>query len=207
MNNLLNYFKLKKIYKRSLRISRLFKQNIWQTISKHNIFNILSLIFALLFGVLNISYTLTAQAVLEVKTAPIISFVRWCSSALDCNKDAQIQGAELTYQMAFTNIGNRGAENLWIVDAIPANADFKIDSVITNFKKSGLIFVIEYSSDFDALNPKVATWNYKPVSSGGGATTGYDRLVKAISWRLRAGTFSNILPDNVGDVGFVTKIR
>jgi uncharacterized repeat protein (TIGR01451 family) len=116
-------------------------------------------------------------------------------------------GTDLTYQIAFTNTGGMGASNLAIVDGIPADTDFKIGSAAENVGTTGLIFAIEYSNDYDPLNPTLATWTYLPVSAGGGAPTGYDRNVKAIRWRGTSGNLSQISPNNAGDVGFTTRIR
>ena len=67
--------------------------------------------------------------------------------------------------------------------------------------------VIKYSPDYDPSNPGAATWAYAPVSGGGGADAGYDRLVKAVRWRVTAGSLVQTVPDNSGNVAFVSKIR
>lgn len=93
------------------------------------------------------------------------------------------------------------------MDGIPSNMDYKLSSATTNVGTTGLTFTIEFSSDFDALNPTIATWTYTPVTGGGGASAGYDRLVKAVRWRVTSGTLSQTSPNNTGDVSFIAKIR
>jgi len=113
----------------------------------------------------------------------------------------------LTYKIEFTNTGGLGAANLRIVDGIPLNTDYKVGSAAANVGTTGLTFEIDFSSDYDPLNPNLATWIYFPVSGAGGAAAGYDRNVKAIRWRVTSGTLSNVSPNNIGDISFETRIR
>jgi len=139
--------------------------------------------------------------------SPNVSLTKTCPSPANCESAAQMPGTDLTYKIVFANTGGLTAANLRLVDAIPLDTDFKLASATANFGLTGLTFVIEYSNDYDPLNPASATWSHTPVTAGGGATTGYDRLVKAIRWRVTLGALSNISPNNTGDVGFTVKIR
>ena len=145
--------------------------------------------------------------VLTIAGAPNVGLVKSCTVPADCTTVAQIPGTELTYQIDFTNNGTLAATGLVIVDAIPDNTDFKLGSATANTGTTGLTFVIEYSSDYVAAPPGAATWTYTPVSAGGGADAGYDRLVKAIRWRVTAGSLSQTSPNNSGSVSFISKIR
>jgi uncharacterized repeat protein (TIGR01451 family) len=145
--------------------------------------------------------------VVSSEPVPNIGLVKSCTVPADCTTAPQLPDTELTYQIDFSNTGARSATNLILVDAIPDNTDFKLGSAAANTGSTGLTFVYEYSSDYDPLNPTLATWTYTPVSAGGGADVGYDRLVKAIRWRVTAGNLSQTSPNNSGSVGFISKIR
>jgi uncharacterized repeat protein (TIGR01451 family) len=138
---------------------------------------------------------------------PNVELEKSCPAPLNCTTAPQLPGTDLTYKIEFRNTGGRGAANLVLIDRIPENTDYKLGSAAANVGTTGLIFAIEFSSDYDPLNPTFATWGYSPVSGGGGAIAGYDRNVKAIRWRVTSGTLSNVSPDNIGDISFGTRIR
>ena len=138
---------------------------------------------------------------------PNVGLVKSCPSPANCTTAAQNPGTDVTYNIAFTNSGGSGAQNVTITDPIPANTDFKLGTATTSLGTTGLTMVVEYSSDYNAGSPGSATWTYTPVSAGGGASAGYDRNVKAVRWRATAGILSNVSPNNTGSVSFVTKIR
>jgi len=138
---------------------------------------------------------------------PAIGLVKNCTVPANCTTASQLPGTELTYQIDFTNTGGSGASSLVIVDGIPENTDYKLGSASASVGTTGLTFAIEFSSDYNPANPSVATWSYTPVSAAGGAGAGYDRLVRAIRWRVTAGSLSQTSPNNTGGVSFVTKIR
>jgi fimbrial isopeptide formation D2 family protein/uncharacterized repeat protein (TIGR01451 family) len=119
----------------------------------------------------------------------------------------QVPGTDLTYAVTFTNAGNAIAQRLVLTDAIPDNTDYKLSSASSNLGTTGLTVSVEYSSDYSAASPGTATWTYTPVSGGGSATTGYDRNVKAVRWRVTAGTLDQNAPNNTGDIGFTVKVR
>ncbi len=138
---------------------------------------------------------------------PNIELLKSCPTPANCTTSAQLPGTDVTYKIQFTNTGGSSAQSVKFVDNIPANTDYKIGSATNDVGTTGLTISIEYSNDYDPLNPTLATWTYTPVSGGGGASAGYDRLVKAIRWRVTAGSLSNVSPNNVGSVSFITKIR
>ncbi len=138
---------------------------------------------------------------------PSITLDKTCPTPATCQTASQPPGTDLTYRIAFTNAGGSGAQQMVIVDAIPDNTDFKLSSATTNLGTTGLTVAVEYSNDYNSSSPGLATWTYTPTSGGGGAASGYDRNVKAMRWRVTAGTLSQAAPNNTGDVGFRVKIR
>lgn len=138
---------------------------------------------------------------------PNVALLKSCTTPSDCTTASQIPGTDLTFKIQFTNSGGQSASNVIIVDGIPLNMDFKIGSAAVNIGTTGLSFAIQYSNDYDSANPMLATWIYTPVSGAGGAAAGYDRLVKAVRWRVTAGSFSYSSPNNTGDVSFTARIR
>ena len=123
------------------------------------------------------------------------------TKSVNPNTAAQlIPGADLTYTIAFSNTGTLAASSLVVSDPIPANTDFKVGSVTTSPGTTGLTVVVAYSKDSGV------TWTYTPVSGGGGASAGCDRLVTNIRWTF-SGNLSQTSPNNSGSVGFKARIR
>ncbi len=149
----------------------------------------------------------TITVVSSASTPPSVGLVKNCTVPAGCTTGAQAPGTELTYHIDFSNTGGRGAEDLIIVDPVPANTDFKLGSAFVNTGATGLTFATEYSNDYDPGNPGAATWTYVPVSGGGGAGAGFDRNVKAVRWRVTAGSLSHNGPNNTGSLGFIARIR
>lgn len=111
--------------------------------------------------------------------------------------------SDLTYTINFTNtnVANAAAATgLVINDAIPANTDFKINSVANNLGTTGLTVAVAYS------NNNGASYTYTPVSGGGSAPAGYDRALTNIRWTF-TGTLSQTPPNNTGSVSFTVRIR
>ncbi len=108
---------------------------------------------------------------------------------------------DLTYKIIFTNIGTGAAQQLVIADPVPENTDFKLGSVTMNLGTTGLTVAVEYSDDSGT------SWVYTPISGGGGAISGYDRNVTNVRWRFTVGSLNPTPPDNLGDIGFTTRIR
>jgi uncharacterized repeat protein (TIGR01451 family) len=148
-----------------------------------------------------------ATTINALATPPNVELIKTCPLPANCTSAAQLPGTDLTYKIDFTNTGGQGAGNLTLIDRVPVNTDYKIGSATANVATTGLIFAIEFSSDFDPLNPTFATWTYSPVSGAGGSVAGYDRNVKAIRWRVTSGILSNFSPNNFGNISFITRIR
>ena len=113
---------------------------------------------------------------------------------------SQPPGTDLVYTINFTNSGGKTATNIVATDPIPANTDFKIGSVTSTLGTTGLTVAIAYSKDGGS------TYTYTPVSGGGGAPAGYDRLVTNVRWTF-TGNLSQTPPNNAGSVGFTVRIR
>ncbi|HKZ79140.1 MAG TPA: right-handed parallel beta-helix repeat-containing protein [Pyrinomonadaceae bacterium] len=112
----------------------------------------------------------------------------------------QPPGTDLTYAIEFSNTGGLEATTLVVTDPVPSNTDFKLGSVTTNLGTTGLTVTVGYSNDGGG------TWTYTPVSSGGGAPAGYDRLTTNVRW-VFTGNLSPTAPNNLGSVGFTVRIR
>jgi len=138
---------------------------------------------------------------------PDVGLVKSCPAPADCETAPQLAGTNLSFSIQFSNTGGQAANGLTIVDANPPDTDFQLNSATANPGTTVLSFVIEYSSDYDPNNPTAATWTYTPVTGGGGAPPGYDRLVKAIRWRVISGSLPHTVPNNSGNVGFTVQIR
>lgn len=127
--------------------------------------------------------------------APSVALVKSVSPT-----GSQSPGTDLVYSIAISNSGGVVARNLVVSDPIPANTDFKVGSVTSSLGTTGLTVVVAYS------NNNGATWTYTPVSAGGGAPAGYDRLVTNIRWTF-TGNLSQTSPNNAGSIGFTARIR
>ncbi|MCM3869910.1 MAG: hypothetical protein ND895_04355 [Pyrinomonadaceae bacterium] len=113
---------------------------------------------------------------------------------------AQPKGTDLSLGVAFTNSGGQAAQIFTVVNPIPAQTDFKLDSTSTVLGTTGMTAEVEFSND------NAATWTYAPVSGGGGALEGYDRSVTHVRWRFNGG-LSQTFPDNAGSVAVTARIR
>jgi len=111
-----------------------------------------------------------------------------------------IPGVDLTYTIGFSNGGTAPGSILVITDPVPPNTDFKVGSVTSSLGTTGLTVVVAYS------NNGGSTYVYTPVSGGGGAPAGYDRLVTNIRWSF-TGNLSQTSPNNAGSVSFIARIR
>ncbi|HEX8560591.1 MAG TPA: DUF11 domain-containing protein [Pyrinomonadaceae bacterium] len=120
---------------------------------------------------------------------------------------AATPGTEITYSVAFTNLGGAALQSIVLVDPNAAttlrindSTDFKVGSVTNSLGSTGLSVAVAYSSDGGA------SFTYTPASGGGGAPAGYDRNVTHIRWSF-AGSLSHAAPNNAGSVAFVVRIR
>ncbi len=111
-----------------------------------------------------------------------------------------IPGANLTYTIAFSNVGTASATSLIVTDPIPANTDFKVGSATSSLGTTGLTVSVSYSSNGGS------TWTYTPVSGGGSAPAGYDRNVTNVRW-VFSNSLSQTPPNNAGSVSFIVRIR
>jgi uncharacterized repeat protein (TIGR01451 family) len=109
-------------------------------------------------------------------------------------------GSDLAYTVQFTNSGSSLAKTIVISDAIPANTDFKIGTASAAVGTTGLTVITKYS------NNGGASFTYTPVSGGGGAPAGYDRLLTNVMWTF-TGNLSQASPNNTGSVSFSVRIR
>ncbi|MBA3766637.1 MAG: hypothetical protein H0W99_06550 [Acidobacteria bacterium] len=109
-------------------------------------------------------------------------------------------GAEITYTTFFNNQGNALSRSLNIIDPIQDRTDFKLGSVINDLGTTGLKVAVGYSKDGGE------TGDYMPVSGGGGAPVGFDRLVNAVCWSF-TGDLGFTAPNNTGKVSYVGRRR
>ncbi len=130
-----------------------------------------------------------------VAPQPLLTLVKSVDPAGD-----QAPGTDLAYSVVFANTGGADAYAVSVLDAVPANSDYRVGSAIFAAGSTGLTAEIEYSGDGGA------TWDYVPVSEGGGAPPGYDRLATTIRW-VFTGTLGSVPPANQGTVGFTVRIR
>ena len=122
----------------------------------------------------------------------------------------QLPGTDLNYTIVYTNTGGQAATSFVIVDPNPLNVDplervlrnvdFKVGSRSSTPGTTGLVATFQYSNDGGT------TWTYTPVSSGGGAPAGYDRIVTNVRWSF-AGNLSQVAPNNSASVSFTVRIR
>jgi uncharacterized repeat protein (TIGR01451 family) len=112
-------------------------------------------------------------------------------------------GTDLTYEMQFANAGGYEATAVKVVDEVPAQVFYKLDSTGQTLP-GGLTATVEFSADGGA------TWTYvpgtTPCDSEDPVPAGYDGCVQRIRW-----TLSGPLPAGgaagTGTVRFVARIR
>ena len=98
-------------------------------------------------------------------------------------------GDELTYTVTYQNLDSKPLTSVYIYDAVPLYTGFKVGSALGTA-------TIEYSMD------NGVTWNYVPVSKGGGAPANYDYAVTNIRWNI--GTVNGGVS---GSVSFTVRIK
>jgi uncharacterized repeat protein (TIGR01451 family) len=109
-------------------------------------------------------------------------------------------GTEITYTTAFSNQGTGVSRSLNIIDPVQDLTDFKLDSVKGDLGTTGLRMTVSYSKD------NGQTCDYTPVSGGGGAPSGFDRLVNAVCLSF-SGDLSYTAPNNSGSFSYVGRRR
>jgi uncharacterized repeat protein (TIGR01451 family) len=112
-----------------------------------------------------------------------------------------VPGTDITYGISATNTGGHASSAVTITDPMPPNMDFKLGTATFAFP-GGTTVVVTYSSD-----PGATTYNYTPVSGGGGAAAGYDRNVTGVRWTMTAGQLNAVGVGNSGTVQFTAAIR
>jgi uncharacterized repeat protein (TIGR01451 family) len=130
-----------------------------------------------------------------INPIPIVGLVKSVSPSGN-----QSPGTDLVYTINFSNTGTAAALNVVLNDPVPANTDFKVGSMTSALGTTGLTVVYAYS------NNGGTSYVYTPVSGGGGAPAGYDRLVTNVRWTF-TGNLSQTSPNNAGSVGFTVRIR
>lgn len=149
--------------------------------------------------------TASDPTTISAAAPPTVSLVKSVSPG-----GSQIPGIDLLYTIVYTNTGGQPANNFIIDDpntanVVPAervfrNVDFKVGSLTSTPGPSGLVATFQYSNDGGS------TWTYTPLSGGGGAPAGYDRIVTNVRW-VFAGSLSHIGPNNTGSVSLTVRIR
>ncbi|HYU97960.1 MAG TPA: hypothetical protein VE977_03985 [Pyrinomonadaceae bacterium] len=118
-----------------------------------------------------------------------------------------VPGATIAYVVAYdnesledggTNSSPLSARNIVLIDAMPANTDFKVLSGTTSLGGGITVAGIEYSND------NQVSWTYTPVSTTGGAPAGFDRTVTHVRFIL---TGAMAPADAAGSNGFTVRIR
>jgi uncharacterized repeat protein (TIGR01451 family) len=125
----------------------------------------------------------------------------------------QSPGTDISYILTFTNSGGSPASSLVITDpyidpALPVasrlkindHTYFKVGSIINTLPAGLTLTSVKYSNDSGL------TWNYPPVSGGGGAPAGYDANVTHIQWTFGGSLSQNAL-SNSGNVQFTVRIK
>lgn len=117
-----------------------------------------------------------------------------------------VPGATIAYVVAYdnasvedggTNSSPISASSIVLIDAVPANTDFKVSSATSN-PSAGITVVTAYSNDSGV------SYTYTPVSGAGGAPAGFDRTVTHVRFTL---TGSMAPAAAAGDNGFTVRIR
>lgn len=109
-------------------------------------------------------------------------------------------GTEITYTTSFSNRGTGISRNLNIIDPVQDMTDFKLDSVRSDMGTTGLKITVSYSKD------NGQTCDYTPVSGGGGAPAGFDRLVNAVCLSF-TGDLGFTAPNNSGSFSYIGRRR
>jgi uncharacterized repeat protein (TIGR01451 family) len=110
--------------------------------------------------------------------------------------------AELTYNIQFANAGKFAATQVQVVDVVPAQVAFKLNS-FTQTLPAGITATVAYSND------NGVTWTYTPTAGGCGMPVAYDGCVKRIRWTLSAplAAVTAGTAASSGTVRFVARVR
>lgn len=135
----------------------------------------------------------TATNVATIAGRPNISLLKSVNGA------TAIPGALLQYTLTFRNQGTAPAANVMLVDPLPPQVLFAVNSVET-ILPTGINAVVEYSRD-SAIN-----WDYTPLTAGCGAPTGFDGCVTHLRWRL-LNPLDAAEGSNSGTLRFSTRVK
>ncbi len=141
----------------------------------------------------------TAEDV-TVRGVPVVALTKRCTVPANCESAQQQPNTDLTFTISYANNGGLGAQSFAIIDQVPANTDFRLGSMASAPGTTGLVAAFSYS------NNGGTTYAYTPVSGGGGAPAGYDRLVTHVRWTF-SSALSQTAPNNAGSVSFIVRIR
>lgn len=115
--------------------------------------------------------------------------------------DVYVQpGTEITYTTSFSNQGTGISRSLNIIDPVQDMTDFKLGSVRSDLGTTGLEITVSYSKD------NGQNCDYTPVSGGGGAPAGFDRLVNAVCLNF-TGDLGFTAPNNSGSFSYIGRRR
>jgi uncharacterized repeat protein (TIGR01451 family) len=109
------------------------------------------------------------------------------------------ESAELEYEMDYRNVSNNLLVNVVIQNPIPEHAQFRVGSATVGAPPSNITEITPLFSDDGGL-----TWNYNPVSGGGGASVLYDARVTDVRFML-SGVLTPGVSSTAG-VGFKVRV-
>jgi hypothetical protein len=108
--------------------------------------------------------------------------------------------AELAYELDYKNISTNLLVNLVIENPIPEHAQFRVGSATKGTPPDAITEVTPLFS-----NDGGRTWNYNPVSGGGGAPRPYDASVTHVRFML-SGVLAPGVSSTTG-VGFKVRVK
>jgi hypothetical protein len=110
------------------------------------------------------------------------------------------ENAELAYKMDYRNVSEHLLVNLVIQNPIPVRAQFRVGSATKGTPPEAITEITPLFS-----NDGGVTWNYNPVSGGGGAPGLYDANVTHVRFML-GGVLTPGMSSTAG-VGFTVRVQ
>jgi uncharacterized repeat protein (TIGR01451 family) len=112
-------------------------------------------------------------------------------------------GTDITYTIAFSNLGGASVKNLVIADMVPFNTDFKVGSATFSYAVTP---TIDYSSAArTATDPPPVPNPFVPLYTPSGAAGTYDTQLNWVRWSF--GAAINIPVGATGTVSFTVRIK
>jgi uncharacterized repeat protein (TIGR01451 family) len=112
-------------------------------------------------------------------------------------------GTDITYTIAFSNLGGASVKNLVIADMVPFNTDFKVGSATFSYV---LTPTIDYSSAArTAIDPPPVPSPFVPLYTPAGAAGTYDTQLNWVRWSF--GAANSIPVGATGSVSFTVRIK